>query len=79
VSFRSSAPPSPQTAESVPEKKKDKGAASDLPEKKLVTDAKKPWWKTPWGVTGIVLGAGAVAALALGSGGGGEDPSPPSP
>jgi hypothetical protein len=28
-----------------------------------------PWWKTPAGVTGIVVGAAAIAALALSGGG----------
>jgi hypothetical protein len=29
---------------------------------------KKPWWKTPGGVIGIVLGVGGLAALLAGGG-----------
>lgn len=73
VSFRTT-PPASKAAEPAPKK-----AAADAPEKKLVVDAKRPWWKTPGGVTGIVLGAALVAALALGGGGGGNDQSPSNP
>jgi hypothetical protein len=41
---------------------------------------KLPWWKTPGGIAGIVLGAGAVAAaVGGGGGGGGASPSAPEP
>lgn len=33
-----------------------------------------PWYKTPGGITGIVIGSAVVLGLAIGAGGGGDDP-----
>lgn len=38
-----------------------------------------PWWKTPGGITGIVIGSVVAAALILGGGGGCNDNSPSEP
>jgi hypothetical protein len=42
---------------------------------KPTTGVKKPWYKTPLGITGIVLGAGGVIALIIDD----DDPEPSSP
>ena len=39
------------------------------PEERRHKKSGVPWWKTPGGVTGIVVGAAAIAALALSGGG----------
>jgi hypothetical protein len=56
--------PAPTSQARVEEKKKKRGMV--------------PWWKTPGGVIGIILGAGAILAIAAGGGGGGGGNASPS-
>jgi hypothetical protein len=62
-------PPKAVTAEPKPEPKPVKTAKSTTP----TSGAKKPWYKTPLGITGIVVGAGGVIAAV--SGGSSSSPS----
>jgi hypothetical protein len=68
-------PPKPPVTTAKPQ---PKPASKPAPASQARVSAKKPWWKTPGGVVGIVLGAGAVVAVAAG-GGGGSSSSPSNP
>ncbi len=57
-------------------KPQPKPASKPAPPSQARASAKKPWWKTPGGVVGIVLGAGAVVAVAAG---GSSSTSPSNP
>lgn len=53
------------------------GGAAGTSEAGVEKKGGTPWWKTPGGIVGIVVGVGAVAAFA--AGGGGSDSPPQQP
>jgi hypothetical protein len=53
--------------------------AANEADKKQKKKASVPWYKTPGGITGIVIGSAAIVGLALSGGGGGGDNPPASP
>lgn len=59
--------------------RQDPGAGKRAPtaEPKKARKSGVPWWKTPGGIVGIVVGVGAAAAIAAGGGGGQASPFTP--
>jgi hypothetical protein len=75
--------PPTETAAKTPPPAKPGPVTKPAPTSQARVEEKKkrgmiPWWKTPGGVIGIILGAGAILAIAAG-GGGGENASPSTP